>query len=303
MCPNNKGHQIRKLRRPKNGRIVEPPTPNSKASKSETDTEVVISSDDEESGDVILDVPIHNFDDTPTGFSAPIPKERYKQIDDNGVVYRLSSKGIKLDFIQAVYEMRGDTFPDTCNSEILLSLDEIASRGTSCNSGNILVANQSPQEPSQSLEPSQPQEPSQPSHSGETNKLPSVSRSGIEMLLESALSLTAPKSLKDSTKSLEASQKRNGRTRSSTPPFKASQTTSAHPHNLRDISIARNVKSRHSSPYESNGKTGGHQNDALKEEGIIRPEERTHLIAIKRLMELKGKEALMEFLLHSEAEK
>lgn len=78
--------------------------------------------------DQIRKLPIHIYYDTPTGVVAPVLHNRYKQLERDGVVYRISARGIKADFIQAVYEMNQDPLPDTKTSEILLALDEIAGR-------------------------------------------------------------------------------------------------------------------------------------------------------------------------------
>lgn len=123
---------------------------------------------EEEEVDTILDIAIHNFNDTPTGFSAPISKDKYKQIDRDGVIYRIPSHGVKLDFIQAVYEMNEERYPDTRNSEILLSLDEIASRGKK----SLEVAKSLPT----------------------PHEVSPVSKSELELLVEKALGLfSAPK--------------------------------------------------------------------------------------------------------------
>lgn len=73
-------------------------------------------------------LPIHIYYDTPTGVRAPVDLEILRQFEDEGVVYRLPSTGVKLDFIQAVEEMNQDPYPDTNTSAFLLSLDEIANR-------------------------------------------------------------------------------------------------------------------------------------------------------------------------------
>ena len=266
----------------------------------------MVSSDDEEQSEFnIHDIPIHRFFDTPTGISAPISHDRYKQIEKDGGVYRLPSKGVKLDFIQAVFEMRDDKYPDTRNSEILLALDEIASRGNStyANVTSPIMRNEN----SQILAP--------------------ASTKNLEMLVESVLSLQSPVLLvKDEIHSLDSVSlpSRNGRMRSSTPPRRGSQVNSkksASHHNLRRSnitnisssrtsssfsnlsdtpSIAGNLKSRNSSPYDSNTSTSSLNDNGSFAGDDINPEERSQLIAIKRLMELKGKDALIEFLLPKE---
>lgn len=257
VCPNNKDHILRKLRRPKNGKIFTP-------SKSESEIPIVVPSSEEalSEDDTADSVTITNFEDTDNGFSAPFPKERYKVMNKDGYVYRLPALGIKLDFIQAVYEMREDQFPDTRNSEILLSLDEIASR----NDRPIVRQETGPGLPV--------------SHSDQRARIDAIDikdetpeRSNLELLVESALSLPAPSKL-----GLERPKTthRNGKLKSDILDHNTSVKSSNH-------SV---VKTRSSSPQESN--------DSIVQE-VIHPDERSHLIAIKRLMELKGKEALLEF--------
>lgn len=194
MCPNNSQHLLRKLRRPKNGKIVELPGM-IREDTLEVEEEPEIYSEEEEVDTIILDIPIHKFNDTSTGFSAPISKEKYKQIDRDGVVYRIPSHGVKLDFIQAVYEMNEEMYPDTRNSDILLSLDEIA------------VSEK------KSLEVAKPLPLS--------HEVSSVSKSELELLLEKALGLFS------ASNEESALPKGNGHKKSPTPSANTQDPTSS----------------------------------------------------------------------------
>ncbi|KAF5100944.1 hypothetical protein D0Z00_001075 [Geotrichum galactomycetum] len=110
---------------------MEKETPTVSSSEDEAEDEDDDNEDEDENSDIenhIRHLPIHMYYDTPTGVVAPVLHNRFKQLERDGVVYRISARGIKADFIQAVYEMNQNPLPDSKNSEILLALDEIAGR-------------------------------------------------------------------------------------------------------------------------------------------------------------------------------
>lgn len=274
ICPNNSEHILRKLRRPKGGRLVGQTPKKEVKPEVEVEAEIVVTSDEEQTEPSIQKALVNNFQDTATGINAPILHDRYKQMERDGAVYRLHSKGVKLDFIQAVYEMRGDQYYDTRESEILLALDEIATRDS--------------YERGQRLE--------------EINN-----KQSLEILVESALSLS-----RVNEEVIDLHSKKNARILSSTPPRRTSQAanhkvpltlhlnlrrggiatvSSSERSSSAPIDTAEKPNSQHSSPYDSTSR---------EDQEEINPDERSHLLAIKRLLELKGKDAFMEFLLPKE---
>lgn len=64
-----------------------------------------------------------------------MPNSILKPITQNGVVYRIPERGVKLDFIQAVHERNAEPYQDTHNSDILLALDELATRENNVREG------------------------------------------------------------------------------------------------------------------------------------------------------------------------
>lgn len=267
-CPNDPKHALRKLRRPKNGKIVAPigassvqqesvaeapasPTPKP-ADLAQLETEALDMSDSAESdsGIQLPETVIEGLNETSYGFSARFPRERNKAIEKDGVIYRVPASGVKLDFLQSVYEMRQDPFPDTRNSDILLSLDEIASRGQEplLERGKVIAQNLPLSEDAASEAALQ------------------AKRATVESLIDCALALPSTNKLNNPSKthSSKLAGVGNGQVKSE-----------------RTDTIASAVKKNNSS---------------TPDDLDVRPDERSYLVAIKRLMQLKGKEALLEFL-------
>lgn len=294
-CPNHADHVYRKSRRPKNARIVD--TNLRRGYKNDGNVEILDSSDEEQLEINTRDIPIWNFQDTSSESRAPTP--HYEQLDTDGVVIRVPSEGVKLDFIQSINTMKAEAYSDTHNSQILLALDELATKSQNFREGvrNLCYLK----------------------FDGTPDVMVANSRTNIEMLLDSALCLQSPLQPKGSKLKAQIESKEimspsnppkgNGLQSSTTPRKPAHQAAQAVlACNLRKSSLANTVKSKSIASQTSTPKA---PQDSLYE-GIesvsaiiggislgtdeINPDERKHLFAVKRLMELKGKDALMEFL-------
>lgn len=125
MCPNHAAQVVKLPRRPRKAKIVD--THLRRGYKNNGNIEVLDSSD-EEDPDSVQDIPFFDIVDTRSGVSARYPKHIEKTFTIDGVIYRLPSQGIKLDFIDAVKQVNEDPYPETQSSDILMALDELASR-------------------------------------------------------------------------------------------------------------------------------------------------------------------------------
>jgi hypothetical protein len=119
-CPNHADQVIKLPRRPKRYKLVD--TDLQRGFNNNGNIEVLDSSDEEELG-AVEEIPFFDVVDTANGVAAKIPRATEKSFASDGIVYRLPERGIKLDFIQAVYKEQNNSYPDSMQSQILLTLD------------------------------------------------------------------------------------------------------------------------------------------------------------------------------------
>lgn len=131
-CPNHADQAVKLPRRPKKTQIVDSHL--RRGFRNDGNIEVLDESDEEE----VQDIPFFDVKDAPLGVSARISNQHHRQnrlISSDGVIYRLPERSIKLDFIDAVNIENRQPFAETRTVDILVALDELATRPTETVSG------------------------------------------------------------------------------------------------------------------------------------------------------------------------
>lgn len=305
-CPNHADHVYHKSRRPKHAHIID--TNLRRSYKNDGNIDILDSSDEEQLEINTRDIPLYNFQNTSAAITKYLQNNNPLGLNDKAI--GVKSEGVKLDFTQSINHIQTDEYSENSISQVLLGLDELATKNQKFREGvrNLCYLQ----------------------FEGTPDVMAANCRTNIEMLLDSALSLKSPplKPKESPSKSPEIHPKenltptsdstKNGIVTSSTPSKKPTQNVNTPQHHkLRISNSANSAKSRspsiapqgntkrqNASPYDAAGNDGKSLIDgiSLYNDDIL-PDERNHLITIKRLMELKGKDALMEFLLPKEIER
>lgn len=277
-CPNHADHSFNKNRRPKNAIIVD--TNLRRGYRNDGNIDILDSSDEEQLENHTRSLPFRPHSknlDVSTTKSENIKKP---------IAESATSQSVKLDFTQSVRQNNEDS--TASNIQTMLALDEVALKPASIREGvrNLCYLKAA----------------------GTLDEHAAKCRTNVELLLVGAQSLEAPLKPKlsdtkavnrlDPSEPLPApdglSSKENGSSDANT------HSLSSHSRRkeslLRKASpgvgdISSNTRSRNSSPFDGQG---------IDE---IHPDEHPHLLAIKRLIEMKGKDTFMEFLLPKEVEK
>lgn len=283
-CPNHADHAFHKARRPKHAQIID--TNLRRGFKNDGNIDILDSSDEEQLEVNTRDLPFHNirapqYDDVP---NAPVQIEARKHSEDSN-----ESQAVKLDFIQSMQERRRESHTVTSNTQVLLALDEVASKPQDIREGvrNLCYMRAE----------------------GTHDAMTANCRNNIEILLTSALSLQSPlskpKKVQDEPSSalslLDPSEPlpppdgtpKSGQSCSVTPPAPANSVST----NKHKESILRKSSLSNSSDIATHSRSRNSSPISVSDSEEIHPEERAHLIAIKKLLELKGKDTFMEFLL------
>lgn len=131
-CPNHADQAVKLPRRPKRTQLVD--THLRRGFRNDGNIEVFDESDEEE----VQDIPFFDVKDTPFGVSAKVNNHYSRQnrlMSSDGVIYRLPERSIKLDFIDAVHIENSQPYPETRAVDVLVALDELATRPTETVSG------------------------------------------------------------------------------------------------------------------------------------------------------------------------
>lgn len=367
-CPNHADHVFKKKRRPKSYKIID--TSLRRGFSNDGNIEVLDSSDEEQNDLNARDVPLHDYFDTPTGVSAPVPQHLIKPLVQSGVVYRIPSEGVKLDFIQTVKELNDEAYQDSRNSDILLALDELATREQDIRDGvrnlcylqvdqsqdvatatarhnletlidvalstpkdtNLLISNNNGFNGNGSIHSKDSKEllhASIANSSGFGSSSPPLRSTGLSSSSSPSVSQrnVSPLPLyRTATSSRRASQIANNKihaaaeegrynTRRSSLRNSMSNVDGGSAISSNDSSTSSSSNNSHNSGVHSRLRSAGPTGSIIPigssingsgnvtdyslsfDNDYISPEERTHLLAIQKLMKLKGKDALMDFLL------
>lgn len=316
-CPNHADHVFKKRRRPKTAKIQD--TALRRGFKNDGNIEVFDSSDEEQSETNAREVPLHDYFDTLEGVSAPVPQSILKPMEQNGVIYRIPAHGIKLDFIQAVHERNAEPYQDTRNSDILLALDELVTREPEVREGVrdlcYLQVKDSPDEATtdarKNLEILIDAALGNSDDLGDLavrSELPSsmdTSRASPTASAASIRRITGSRRASLIANSKIQSSSEDGRPHSRRPPSSLKYETSNQASSSSSTSsISGEGTNRVSSRLRSANPVGT-SNSAdqtgfdytVNMDNYISMDERTHLVAIQKLLKLRGKDALMDFLL------
>lgn len=293
-CPNHADHAFKKKRRPKTAKVVDSTL--RRGFRNDGNIEVLLSSDEDEMEFDSRDIPIHNSYDTLSGVTAPVPQHILKPHVQNGVIYRIPERGVKLDFIQRVHEMNEEAYQDTRNSDILLALDVLANRDQDSKEAvrNLCYLKSE----------------------GSSDVVTAQARQNIETLIEAALA--GPATDTDSRDKKPSSESRAPSVDISTPMRSSRRASQIAANKILAVAEEGRYNTRRGSsriasavndsapPSSARGSRLRSSNSSTvsvipennsQEEDYISPEDRTHLLAIQKLMKLKGKDALMDFLL------
>ncbi|ANB11095.1 Rco1p [Sugiyamaella lignohabitans] len=253
-CPNHADQATKLPRRPRKYKVVD--TVLQRGFKNDGNVEVLDSSDEEEEG-FVQDIPFFDNYDTRIGVASRINKGSEKTFLSNGVLYRLPSRGIKLDFIEAVHDSYDEPYPDSIRSDILVALDELATKSLDVQQAvRNLAYLQSDGDPSVKV---------------------AIGKENINVLVSAAL-----EELPDSNPAPQGpSVYIKPDTGSPSPP--------------------RHTNGRSSARSSLAGSVTDSDRDALTSNSSVDDEvldsERDQLRIIKRLMQIKGKDKLVKFLL------
>lgn len=307
-CPNYANKDHKKKRRSKSTKPVDISL--LRELQNDAILESVMSSDEEYPE---YRAPLFNYSDSSTGVSATVPQSLLKPLTQSGVVYRIPEEGVKLDFIQRVHEANDEPYQDTKTSDILLALNQLA------------IEDQDGRRDGSNL-----YDLKTLGFRSETDK---VTRNNIEVLIDVALGLSkgdSDTSIMDKSGTREGS----GDAKEQEQPLKtdesvqqrfarrASQIAANRIHaNAEEgrYNVRRSSLKKHTSPLSSEGavstsnsmstrlrsgtnvflssSTNGNTFDYNIDADYISPEEKAHLVAIRKLLKLKGEDALMDFLL------
>lgn len=248
-CPNHADHVFRVARRPKNAVIVD--TNLRRGFKNDGNIDILDSSDEEQLEINTRDIPKSNArNGLTTTKSSPAPTQNYKQFEQKPDDVSISSQAVRLAFIQPVRSTAEVPYRKTSNSQVLLALDELATKSQDVREGvrNLCYFQ----------------------FDGTPDEIAARTRTNVELLLESALTLKSP-----------PLQGQTGPKR-----VKLSLSSKNYTQNMK-ISIANESKARRSPSHAASNGTSGE----------IHSNEKVYLSAIKKILKLKGKDALMEFLL------
>lgn len=127
-CPNHVDQATKLPRRPKKMKMEDPAL--RRGFKNNGNIEI-LNSEDEPPAAFFKEVPKFFVEsrDTPQGVAAKLPVRTRKTFEQDGILYRLPEDAIKLDFIDTVRKETDVTpYPQTDRSDILLALDELATR-------------------------------------------------------------------------------------------------------------------------------------------------------------------------------
>lgn len=249
-CPNHADHVFRVARRPKNAVIVD--TNLRRGFKNDGNIDILDSSDEEQLEINTRDIPKNNARNASTTKLSPVPTTNHNQLGQESDDVSIPTQAVRLAFIQPVRSSVEITYPKTTNSQVLLALDELATKSQDIREGvrNLCYFQ----------------------FDGTPDEIAARTRTNVELLLESALTLKSPPS------QVESGPKR----------IKLSLSSKNHTQQHTKISIANESEARKSPPSDA-------ALDGTSEE--IHLDEKVYLSAIKQILKVKGKEALMEFLL------
>lgn len=287
-CPNHADNVFQRARRPKNAHVVDSNLCRGYKNDGNID---ILDSSDEEQREI-------NTRAIPMGYARNLERpasQRYKPFAwDEPPAYE-ETQSVKLDFIRAVNDVKQGTLS---NAQILISLDELATKSQDIRDGvrNLCYLK----------------------FDGTPDVMAANSRTNVELLLQSALCLQSPppsKKLKSislphvpaikATPSNASTPIQNGR-QNTTPPTPSTQGHTTTLRYRKKSGNHANANANATTPTQSNSAhlflqntpsrfaSSPLENDDTEE---IHPSEHANLLAIKQLLEIKGKDALMEFLL------
>lgn len=280
-CPNHADHVFEKKRQPKTAKVID--TNLRRGFKNDGNIEILNSSDEEQLETEYRDIPFNSYYATETGVTAPVPNNLIKPLVQSGVIYRIPEHGVKLDFIQTVREMNSEAYQDTKNADILFALDQLATKDQKFREGVrdlcYITAEQ-------------------------RDIATAEARRNLEVLIDAALNEPPPRTSSPIAVPSPMIKKESVTTRHHS--RKASLVASS---KIQAVAEEGRLKrsSRRSSAYRGSSNdqenlhssigTNKQTNNDEYSEDYISPEEKTHLLAIQKLLKLKGKDALMDFLL------
>lgn len=304
-CPNHADHDFKTKRRPRSAKVID--TCLRRGFQNDGNIEIMISSDEES-----MEPRAQLFYNKNSHAEIPdlLPQTVLKPVIRKDEVLQIPEESVKLDFIDRVHEYNPEAYQDNKNADVLLALDELATRNQSEKEGvrNLcyLMAD------------------------GTEDVLTATARNNIETLITAAIGVTYGTDSTQGSDNVIKNINDNGASHVKIPDSKDPGTnlkTQVPSHlvsnqalqhsTIKEEDVSMTPK-RHSVDSEAGSTTGGNielsksrlgtetvsaksstlsNSDLSSAESHISPDERTHLLAIQRLLRLKGKQALLDFLL------